>query len=109
MIMADRSDDPGTPSASDRAIRAEYDWTSMPPSAAVIETVAVACNREPTGLEPLYEVVDPDALDALVRSSSDSPAAERTTVTFEFADKSVTVHGGGAIAVRPAGSGDTQE
>ena len=82
-------------------IRAEYDWTSTTPSTAVIETVAVASDREPTGIEPLYEVIDPDALDALVRSNGDEPVGEGTTVSFEFTGQSVAVHGGGSVVVRP--------
>jgi hypothetical protein len=110
MVMTDRSDEPDTPSGKNGAIRGEYDWTSTAPSTAVIETVAIACNRKPTRLEPLYEAVDPDALDALVRSSGDSPVADGT-VTFEVADKSVTVHSGGTVVVRPveARAGDAQE
>ena len=109
--MTDQPDGPDTLSGKDGAVRAEHDWTSRPPSTAVIETVAVARDCEPAGLEPLYEVVDPDALDTLVRSSRDGPVADGTTVTFEVADMSVTVHGGGTVVVRPfeSGSGDTQE
>ena len=51
--MTDRSEGPDTPSGKDGAIRAEYDWTASPASTAVIETVAVACGRDSTRLEPL--------------------------------------------------------
>ena len=103
--MTNRSDESNTLSADDGAIRAEYDWTDTPASTAVVETVAVACDCEPTELDPLYEVVDPDALDAVVRSSGDGPVVGGTTVTFEVADRSVTIDDGGAVVVRPAGSG----
>ena len=101
MTTADRPDEPDTPPGKDGAIRAEYDWTATTPSTAVIETVAVASDREPTGIEPLYEVIDPDALDALVRANGDEPVGVGTTVTFEFGGQSVTVHGGGSVVVRP--------
>jgi hypothetical protein len=109
--MTDRSNEADTPSLKDGAIRAEYDWLSTPPSTAIIETVADACDREPMELDPLYDVVDPDALNELLRSSRDDPGADGTTVAFEVADTSVTVHGGGTVVVRPgeAGSGDDQE
>ena len=109
--MMNRPDESDTPSGRDGAIRMEYDWTATTPSVAVIETVAVARNREPTRLEPLYEVVDPDALDALVRSSEDSQVADGTTVAFEVADRSVTVHGDGTVVVRPveSASGDARK
>ena len=102
--MTNQSEEGDAPSANDGAIRAEYDWTDTPASTAVVETVAAACDCEPTELDPLYEVVDPDALNAVV-SSGDGPVAGGTTVTFEVADRSVTVHDGGAVVVRPAESG----
>ena len=94
-------DRPDTPSGTDDAIRAEYDWTATTPSTAVIEKFAIASDREPTGIEPLYEVIDSDALNALVRSNGTDSVGGGTTVSFEFAGQSVTVHGGGAVVVRP--------
>jgi|AntRauTorcE11898_2_1112593.scaffolds.fasta_scaffold04574_6 hypothetical protein len=105
MTTTDRSEDPDTPSGADGAIRAEYDWTATTPTTAVIETVAIASNRKPTGIEPLYEVIDPDALDALVRSSGAESGDDGTAVTFEFAGQCVTVRGGGAVMVRPVEPG----
>jgi len=102
--MANQPDESNAPSANDGAIRAEYDWTDTPASTAVVETVAVARDCEPTELDPLYEVVDPDALDAVVQSSGNGPVVGGTTVTLEVADRSVTVHDGGAVVVRPAES-----
>lgn len=103
--MTNQSEEGDAPSANDGAIRAEYDWTDTPASTAVVETVAAACDCEPTELDPLYEVVDPDALDAVVRSSENGPVVGGATVTLEVADRSVTVHDGGAVVVRPAESG----
>ncbi|WP_410767275.1 HalOD1 output domain-containing protein [Haloferax sp. DFSO60] len=92
--------DPGTD--ADGVIRAEYDWSSLPPSTAVIETVAVAANCEPTALEPLYNTVDPDALDALLGSSDFHSTDGLTTVSFEFAGHSVTVQANGVVIAQPA-------
>ncbi|WP_049936220.1 HalOD1 output domain-containing protein [Haloplanus natans] len=61
------------------------------PSVAVAEAVASAledCER------PLFDYVDPDALDALVAGSSE------TTVSFEVESTTVTVHGDGRVLVR---------
>jgi len=104
-MTTDRPDEADTLSGKDDAIRVEYDWTATAPSSAVIETVAVASDREPTRFEPLYGAIDPDALNALVRSKGGEPAGERTTVTFEFAGQCVTVRGGGAVMVRPVEPG----
>ena len=101
MTATDQPDEPDTPSGKADAIRAEYDWTSTTPSTAVVETVAVASDREPTRLEPLYEAIDPDALDALIRSNGVEPVGDGITVTFEVAGQTVTIHGSGAVVVQP--------
>ncbi|WP_191965910.1 MULTISPECIES: HalOD1 output domain-containing protein [Haloferax] len=89
MTGFDRRDDYSPGTDADGVIRAEYDWSSLPPSTAVIETVAIAANREPTALEPLYNTVDPDALDALFDSSGCHSTDGVTTVSFEFAGHGV--------------------
>ena len=91
---------PGTePDSDDGATRARYDWSSAVPSTAVVETVAVAVDQEPTSLEPLHECVDSDALDALVRSRNSPADADTTTVSFVYADRQVTVRGSGEVIV----------
>lgn len=46
-------------------------WDEYPtPSAAIVEQVAAATGKQPTALQPLYEVVEADALDTLLTSSS---------------------------------------
>jgi hypothetical protein len=87
---------------SDGAVRAQFDWASTAPSTAVIETLAVALDREGTTLDPLYESVDPDALDALVHSTGPSTNGDTVTVSFVFAEQQVTVHGTGEVIVRTA-------
>lgn len=95
------SEDPErTPTGNDGTVRGQYDWSMTEPSTAVIETVAEARNRDPTELEPLYEAVDSDALDALVRSDGRSTAAGAVTVSFEFGDQQVTVDSSGDVVVR---------
>ncbi|WP_224337203.1 HalOD1 output domain-containing protein [Haloprofundus halobius] len=73
----------------------------MPPSAAVIETVAIASDREPTSLEPLYKTVDPDALDALLGSSEIPSIDGDITVSFVFAGHDVIVENDGRVVVGP--------
>ena len=84
----------------DETIRAQYEWASTAPSTAVIETVAIALDREPTTIEPLYESIDPDALDALLRSNGSPATANDVTVSFVVADRQVTVHSRGDVVVR---------
>jgi len=67
-------------------------------SRAVIETVADATSRDVTQLPPLFKVVDPDALDALL-APRPSGSAEPLGLTFEYADCRVTVERTSAEAV----------
>ena len=76
--------------------RAEYDWSRVKPSTAVVELVASINDEDPTDLEPLYEYVDPDALDTLFDSER---ASSTSRFTFEFGSNTTTVHGDGTVAV----------
>ena len=58
-------------------------------AAAVAETKGVA----PESLPPLYESIDPDALDAVVATSD-------AVVSFRFADHAITVESG-TVRIEP--------
>lgn len=108
MTAPDEGDDGSAAPAGDGVVRAEYDWASITPAVAVVETVAVASDREPTALESLGETVDTDALNALVRSDG-ARASEEVSIRFGFAGTDVTVRGGGAVVVRPGEPGPDSE
>lgn len=74
--------------------RATYDWTSMEPSTGVIEAVADVTNRESLALSPLYDSIDPDALDSLFRLSD-----EEVSVSFTYAGFEITARSDGEVAV----------
>lgn len=71
----------------------------LPPSLAVVTSVAAVTGDEPADLPPLYDYVDPDALEALVGSTGRGGDPARTEVTFPFGGCTVTVRGDGTIAV----------
>jgi hypothetical protein len=73
---------------------ADFDAESLPPSIAVAEALDVA--REGSD-RPLFDYVDPDALDALVTDSGPS-----MSVTFAVEEMRVTVHADGRVFVRPS-------
>lgn len=66
-------------------------------SEAVVLAVAEAKCLDPRRIDPLYEAVDPDALDALFACA---PAADGV-VTFSLAGCSVRVHSGGLVHAAP--------
>lgn len=103
--VEDRADDAsgrGRDVGSDEVVRGRYEWSSTRPSTAVIESVAAAADRAPTELEPLYNYVDPDALDALVRAGSTQATEGVTTLVFRFDGYDVTVYSDGEVVVEPA-------
>lgn len=101
MTAFKRSDEGDSQPGTDGGIRAEYDWSGVAPSLAVVETIAIALDREPTTIEPLFESVDLDALDRLVRSDGFPSPDDGPSVRFTHAGHDVTVHAGGTVVTRP--------
>ena len=66
-----------------------------PISETVVLTVAKARGIDPLKLEPLYEAIDPDALDKLANQP-----AQLVTIRFTFAGCDVTVHCDGEVIAR---------
>lgn len=92
--------------AGSRQFRTRHDWADGDDIAAsVVEAVAAVVGKEPTDIDPLYEVVDPDALVALLTSLRSSGAPDtRGAVNFVFNDCEVTVEAGGTIWIDPLGN-----
>ncbi|QRV15942.1 HalOD1 output domain-containing protein [Haloterrigena salifodinae] len=66
-----------------------------PPSERVVEAVATASGTSPLDFEPtLYDAVDPEALDSLVRSGSDE-----LRIQFRYGGRSVHITGNGRVDV----------
>lgn len=70
------------------------------PSEAVIYRVAEQQDVDPVELPPLYESIDPDALDSLVQSSAASDS--QLEVEFTYAGHDVTVTGSGTVLLEEA-------
>jgi hypothetical protein len=86
-------------------VRTRYEWSSTYPSTAVVESVAAAIGRDPAAIGPLYESVDPDALDALVLSDGVADAGA-VVVSVTLAGCRVTVRGSGEVVVHTADRDD---
>lgn len=70
------------------------------PSAAVVEAVARAEGVDPTEIErPLYEVVDPDALDDLFSSRHVHSPASGIRVSFTYYGYEIQVRGDGDVTL----------
>jgi len=64
---------------------------------AVVEKVASIKKVDPLDLPPLYHTIDTDHLDGLVTSLSNPD----DSITFRYADNTVTVTGDGDVSVEP--------
>lgn len=72
------------------------------PSTSVIRAVAEVTGTAPTRLRPLYDTIDPDALDRTVDSTAARTQSSRNgAVSFRFNDCDVTVYGDGRTVVSP--------
>lgn len=67
-------------------------------SERLVQAVATATDTDPLELPPLYDAVDPDALDAMVEGMADG------RVSFTYAGCEITVTAEGAISVDGAGT-----
>ncbi|WP_049985410.1 HalOD1 output domain-containing protein [Halobellus rufus] len=98
---SERSSTDGDSDAADGTVNAQYDWSSIPPSAAVVRTLSIALDREEQSLDPLYESIDSDALDALFQPTLSPANTNGITVSFTAGENQVTVRDSGEVIVRP--------
>ena len=74
-------------------------------SETVVTAVAEAKGVDPLDLKPLYDVIDPDALNRMFRPSAGSPPAVME-LSFSMAGCKVVVHGDGEVVVTPPAETD---
>ncbi|PSP57463.1 hypothetical protein BRC82_00495 [Halobacteriales archaeon QS_1_67_19] len=72
-----------------------------PLSSRVVSAVAAARGVDATELPPLYEAIDPDALNRLFQPAAAEDRRGPGRIVFEVADCDVEVQSGGAITVTP--------
>lgn len=79
-------------------VRVPFDPASESVVEVVVEAVAFIHDADPTDLDPLFEVLDPDALDALVDDEAGESSVD--TVTFVYEGLEVTVDPDGTVWLR---------
>lgn len=73
----------------------------------VIRAVATATEVSPEQLEPLYNVVDPDALDRLFKKPFETlPSSQETIVSFHYEGYLVTVQNSQQIILYSRAAGN---
>ncbi|QSW97764.1 HalOD1 output domain-containing protein [Haloterrigena alkaliphila] len=95
-----RSERPSPP-----AHRAHFDPTgSGQLSSAIVRAIVTATDRSPGQLTPLYEAIDPDALERLLEHAATSTVdAAAFGLEFSVDDLEVVVTGDGGISVYDCG------
>lgn len=77
------------------------DWNDKDGAAlTIVETVASVQERDPTELDPLSSIVDPDALNTLFASTEAETSG--ALIQFEYENCLVSVTADGNISVAPA-------
>ena len=74
---------------------ATLDYHDDSVSLRVVDALAAETNTAPNELDPLYNTVDPEALDRLFRPDS----SDEVRVTFEHGDATVEIRGDGTVVV----------
>lgn len=91
------------PQRDDCAFRSRFDWSESSPTEAVIETVAVVTDQEPTDLPHLHAHIDPGALNAILEPGRGTVEDGEVSVTFPYGNTGVTVSSDGEVVVGTRG------
>lgn len=103
MVNTNSNGFPGEYDPDANLYRVYYDdQTSEPVSTVVVKAVAVLTDTPPTELDPLYEVLDPDALNQLY-ATDEQPAHRQVDshIAFAYNGCQVTVFWTGLIEIVP--------
>lgn len=73
--------------------------TNQAVSQEVISAVANVTGSDPTSLEPLYQVIDPDALDTLLESNGPSHNRSPVRISFNYCGCEVEIDKTGEVHV----------
>ncbi|WP_312910291.1 HalOD1 output domain-containing protein [Natronosalvus caseinilyticus] len=71
------------------------------PAQAIIDAVAAADGRDPLSLPPLFDAIDPDALNGLVAQPRSGSARRSWALSFEYGGWLVTVDANHQIVLEP--------
>lgn len=71
------------------------------PSEAVIDFIVEVWGEPPRDSEPLYDFIDPDALDQILAHRGPPSHGGDRSVTFRYRGYTVTVHSFGVIRAEP--------
>lgn len=74
---------------------ATFTCSDIEPSSAVVFAVSELRDMKPTELDPLHNVIDPEALDLLFKNKENPQG----TIEFDYEDCEISVHKSGEIYI----------
>lgn len=83
---------------SNHSMTRRYDWSEVPPSVAVVETVADIDDTEIGALPPFAHDVEVDALDELLRGTATADP-DGVVVSFQYHEYTVAISSSGWLEV----------
>lgn len=81
--------------------RATFDSATVQPTVAVVQAMAAAEETDPTDLDPLYEAIDPQALDRICSEGAPPRRDGNRAVEFTYQGRRVVVESLGFVEIRP--------
>ncbi|WP_266082903.1 HalOD1 output domain-containing protein [Haladaptatus caseinilyticus] len=87
--------------ATDIGNRSPRDSAPRSLTEQILAAITEVDDRSVYDLEPLYEVIDPNALDALFAPQVDGSSRTVGDVSFQYAGHWVTVSSDGAVEIDP--------
>ncbi len=82
-------------------MRAEYDFSKVSATTAIVETVATATGQDELAMQPLAETIPPDPIDDLFRTDRKRAADSGAELTVTYSGCRVTVESDGTVVARP--------
>lgn len=77
-----------------------HDWNGTESLCnTLVSAIGAVSGKSALEMDPLYDVVDPDELEAQLRLDSEANALENTSVSFRFEGRDVTVYASGEIVI----------
>ncbi|XVH31967.1 HalOD1 output domain-containing protein [Haloferacaceae archaeon DSL9] len=79
-----------------------HDWESESSlSETILSAVAASTGQSIFNLDPLYDVLDPEAVDSLLTPRPNGEARPHISLRFEYQSHIITVHGAGNVEISP--------
>jgi hypothetical protein len=100
-IHDDLVDDVPDAGSRTEVVETRYRWDETDPTAAIVQSVAAVTGREPTAMRPVYDVLNPDALNELLTFDGQHlrERSLRVTVTYEGCEVVLAADGRLAVAL----------